>query len=118
VAAGSLLVTAYGVYSYSGADFGRDTLAMGLFCVLPMLSFPVFLLSFKSLRWSVTTHWILAAGYLAVYSALDWRACSEFWYCHGLLSTVLQTLTTRPVEASFAVAAFNLSALIMRRKAR
>jgi hypothetical protein len=118
VAAGSFLVTAYGVYSYLGADFGRDTLAMGLFCALPMLSFPVFLLSFKSLRWSVRTHWILAAGYLAVYSVLDWRACSESGYCHGPMQTVLQTLTTRPVEAVFAVAVFNLTALGLQKNAR
>ena len=64
--AGSLLVSAYGAYAYAGADFQRDTLEMVLFCVLPALSFPVFLISLKSLRWSVTVHWILAAGYLAI----------------------------------------------------
>jgi hypothetical protein len=117
VAIGSLLVTAYGVYSFDGADFGRDMLAMSLFCVLPFLSFPVFLLSFRSLRWSVVIHWILAAGYLAVYSVLDWRTCSEMGYCHGVMQTVLQTLTAQPVEAVFAVAVFNLSTLYWQRKA-
>jgi hypothetical protein len=117
-AAGSFLVTTYGVFSYMGADFARDTLAMGMFCALPMLSFPVFLLSFKSLRWSASLHWILAAAYLAVYTALDWRTCSDSGYCHGFMRTVLQTFTARPVEAVFAVALFNLAALILRRKAR
>jgi|ERR1700691_3825079 hypothetical protein len=117
-AAGSFLVTAYGVYSYLGADFARDTLAMGMFCALPMLCFPVFLLSFKSSRWSATLHWILAAAYLAVYSSLDWRTCSDSGYCGGVIHTVLQTFLARPVEAVFAVAAFNLAALIFERKPR
>jgi hypothetical protein len=91
---------------------------MGLYCALPLLCFPVFLLSFKSLRWSVTLHWILAAGYLAVYTALDWRTCSESGYCVNVMQTSLQTVTARPVEAVFAVAAFHLAALILQRKAR
>jgi hypothetical protein len=118
VAIGSFLVTAYGVYSFDGADFARDMLAMSLFCILPFLSFPVFLVSFRSLRWSVAMHWILAAGYLSDYSALDWRTCSDSGYCNGVMQTVLQTLTARPVEAVFAVAVFNLSALYLQRKAR
>ena len=42
LAIGIFLVTAYGVYSFEGADFGRDMLAMSLFCVLPFLSFQCF----------------------------------------------------------------------------
>jgi hypothetical protein len=117
-AVGSLLVSAYGAYCFDGADFRRDALAMSLFCILPALSFPVFLFSFWSLRWSVATHWILAAGYLAVYSLLDWRTCSELGTCHSLLQVVLLTLTAGPVEAPFAVAAFNLAALLLRSKKR
>jgi hypothetical protein len=118
VAPGSLLVSAYGVYLFEGADFRRDTLEMGLYCGLPFLSFPVFLLSFWSLRWSVAMHWILAAGYLAVYSALDWRTCAEMGYCHGVMQTVLQTLATRPVGGVFAVAVLNLAALAFRHTRR
>jgi hypothetical protein len=117
-AAGSLLVSAYGAYSYMGADFARDRLALGLYCALPLLSFPVFLLSFKTLRWSVTLHWILAAAYLAVYTALDWRTCSDSGYCVSVIQTLLQTLIARPVEAVFGVAVFNLTALILQRKTR
>jgi hypothetical protein len=117
-AAGSFLVTAYGVYSYMGADFARDRLAMGLYCSLPLLCFPVFLLSFKSLPWSVILHWILAAAYLSVYSALDWRTCSESGYCVSVMQTLLQTLTAHPVEAVLGVAVFNLAALMIRHKAR
>jgi len=88
VAPGSLLVSAYGVYLFEGADFGRDRLEMSLYCGLPFLSFPVFLLSFWSLRWSVAMHWIIAAGYLAVYSTLDWRTCAEMGYCHGIMRVI------------------------------
>jgi hypothetical protein len=118
VAAGSLLLTAYGAYCSTGADFARDALEMGLFCALPLLSFPVFLFSFKSLRWSVAMHWISAAGYLAVYSALDWRTCADAGYCQGVTHTVLQTMAAGPVEAAFAVAAFHLAALLFVRGAR
>jgi len=116
--AGSLLVSAYGAYAYAGADFQRDTLEMVLFCVLPALSFPVFLISLKSLRWSVTVHWILAAGYLAIYSVLDWRTCSELGYCQDVMRTVLQTLTAGPVKGVFAVAVFNFAALCLRGKVK
>jgi hypothetical protein len=114
----SFFVTAYGALSFEFANFRQDTLAMSLFCALPFLSFPAFLLSFKSLRWSVRMHWILAAGYLAVYSVLDWRTCSERGYCHGVIQTALQTLTAGIMQAVFAVAVFNLAALLTRNKRR
>jgi hypothetical protein len=118
VGIGSFLVSAHGLYSYLGADSARDMVAMGLYCALPLLCFPVFLLSFKSLRWSVTLHWMLAAAYLAVYSALDWRTCSDSGYCVSVMQTLSQTVTARPVEAAFGVAVFNLAALILQRKTR
>jgi hypothetical protein len=114
----SLFVTAYGAISFEFANLRQDTLAMSLFCALPLLSFPMFLLSFRSLRWSVRMHWILAAGYLAVYSVLDWRTCSERGYCQGVIRTVLQTLTAGATQAVFAVAVFNLAALLLQGKGR
>lgn len=114
----SFFVTLYGVYSFEFANFRRDTLVMGLYCLFPLLSFPTFLASFRSLRWSVRMHWILAAGYLAVYSVLDWRTCSERGYCHGVIQTVLQTLTAGVVQAVFAVAVLNLAALLLRGRVR
>jgi hypothetical protein len=118
VGIGSFFVSAYGVYSFEFANLRQDTFAMSLFCALPLLSFPAFLLSFRSLRWSVRMHWTLAAGYLAVYSILDWRTCSERGYCHGVARTVLQTLTAKPVETVLAVAALNLAALLLQGKGR
>jgi hypothetical protein len=111
---GSLLVSAYGAYMFNAADFRQDAVVMGLFCILPALFFPVFLVSFRSLRWSVALHWILAVGYLVDYSMLDWRTCSELGYCSGALGTVLVTLTARPVQGAFAVAASGLAGLLLR----
>jgi hypothetical protein len=109
----SLAVSSYGVRSFGWADFRQDTVVAILLCLLPVLSFPVFLLHFRWFRWSVSLHWILAAGYLTVYSLLDWRTCSELGYCQGVLPTVLEMLTARPVQAAFAVAVFNLAALLL-----
>jgi hypothetical protein len=114
----SFFVTAYGVYSFEFANLKQDTLAMSLFCAFPLLSFPAFLLSFRSLHWSVRMHWMLAFGYLAVYTVLDWRTCSEWGYCHGVVRTVLQTLTAAPVKAMSAVAVLNLAALLLHGKGR
>jgi hypothetical protein len=114
----SFFVTAYGAISFEFANLRQDTLAMSLFCAFPFLSFPVFLMSFRSLRWSVRMHWILAAGYLAVYSVLDWRTCSERGYCQGVIRTVLQTLTAGAMQAVFAVAVFHLAALLLRGRGR
>jgi hypothetical protein len=116
VGIGSFFVSAYSIYSFEFANLKQDTFAMSLFCALPLLSFPAFLLSFRSLLWSVRMHWILAAGYLAVYSMLDWRTCSERGYCHGAARIVLQTLTAKPVETVLAVAVLNLAALLLRGK--
>ena len=89
------------VCSLSIGDFRQDTLVMVLYCILPVLSFPVTLISVRSLRWSVALHWILAPAYLAVYSLLNWRTCAELGYCESVLATVLVTTTTRRVRGFF-----------------
>jgi hypothetical protein len=114
----SFAVSSYGVHSFGWADLRQDTAVIFLFCLLPALSLPVFLLHFRWFGWSVSLHWILAAGYLTVYSLLDWRTCSELGYCQGVLPTVLEMLTTRPVQAAFAVAVFNLAALLLSGRRR
>jgi hypothetical protein len=60
----SLAISVYGLLSFAWADFRQDTVVMSLFHILPVLSFPVTLLSFRWLRWAVALHWILALGYL------------------------------------------------------
>jgi len=115
---GSLVISAYGVYAASWTNFYQDTVLVSLFCMLPILSFPVFLLSFRTARWSVALHWISAIGFLAVFSMVEWRTCAELGYCEGLLRTVLVTLSAHPVEAAFGVAVINLAGLLLGAKRR
>ena len=114
----SFAVTAYGVYSFIAADLRQDTALVSLFCLLPALSFPVFLFSMRLPRISNAAQWVIAAAYLAVYSQLDWRTCAEAGYCDGVAGVVLRTLSTWPVEASIAVALLNVAALLLRGKQR
>jgi hypothetical protein len=114
----SLAVTAYGVYSFTAADLLQDTALIFFFCFLPALSFPVFVLSMRWPKISNAAQWVIAAAYLAVYSQLDWRTCAEAGYCDGVARNILLTLRTRPVEASIAVAALTIAALLMREKLR
>lgn len=111
----SFAISLYGLVSFAWIDCRQDTFAMILFWILPVLSFPVTLLSFRSLRWSIALHWILALGYLAVYSFLDWRTCAELGYCQGLLPVVLITLFAWPLQVMTAIAVLNsIFALLVR----
>ena len=116
VGIGSLLLSLYALYVYSGLNLRQDPVPMSLYCFLPTLSFPVYLLGIWRLRASVITHWVFAFVYLVAYSALDWRTCAELGYCKTVLATVLETAATRPVEAMFGVAFFNLIALLLRKQ--
>ena len=100
---GSAWVTAYGVYAYTGANLNIDTVTMSLYCFLPMLSLPVFLLSFWRHRASVAAHFATAFAYLLSYSMLNWRTCAEMGYCGTVTSTVVETLETKPILAAFVV---------------
>ena len=114
----SFAVSIYGLLPFISADFRRDTLLMGLYCILPVLSFPVTLVSFRSLRLSVALHWLLVFGYVAVYSMLAWRTCAELGYCEGVLSTVFATTSTWRVRGLFLVAILNLALPILKENLR
>lgn len=83
-----------------------------LFCALPILSFPVFLLGLL-LRKAAALQPILAVAFLAVYSVLNWRTCSALGYCSSVSSVVLMTLTTRVSMAFFAVAITSVAAVMV-----
>lgn len=114
---GSLILSLYGCYCWLASGLQQDWYVVTLYCVLPMLSFPVFLLSKWQPRLSIALHWVLAFGYLAVFSALDWRTCSELEHCSGVAATALAALTTLPVEITFAVAIANLAVSAITRRA-
>lgn len=110
VGAGSLLVSMYGVYSFDGMTLAPDAVAVILFGLLPALFFPVYILSRWRFRLATILHWVLAAGYLVVYSILDRRTCAEMGYCGSVMATVVETLAAKPVKATFAVALVSLLA--------
>ncbi len=108
----SAVVTLYGMYSVYAVDFRQDRVLTILFCLLPFLSFPVFMLVRPAGR-SIALQSLIAPAYLAVYSMLNWRTCAELGYCGSVISTVMETLRTPQVLACFAAALFSLAALLV-----
>ena len=105
-------VTIYGTASAIGIDLRQNQVLAGLYCVLPFLAFPAFILV-KSARMSAATLAICACGYLIVYSTLSWRTCSELGYCVSIAGTVTEIFQTRKVLAYFAAALVRIVALFL-----
>jgi hypothetical protein len=106
----SAAVTLYGVYSAIAVDFQLDASLITLYCLLPFLCFPIFMLVRPPSR-SLTLLAVLALGYLAIYSMLNWRTCAELGYCGTVASTIIETLKTRTVLAYLAVVVLSFFAL-------
>lgn len=97
-----MFVSMRGLYAFWAIDLRADTILSVLFCALPTLSIVVFL--FARLPWpEVSLHAAIAFGYLATYSALNWRTCAALGYCGSVRSTILETARTHPAEAAFGV---------------
>jgi hypothetical protein len=105
-------VTVRGVWSAMSIDLNQDTLLSLVYCVLPILCFPVFLL-IRPPRRSAILLSLMALTYLGAYSALNWRTCSELGYCESLPAIVMQTLSTNMVLGFFAVVILSLTALLV-----
>jgi hypothetical protein len=108
----SIGVSIYGVYSAMRIDLRQDTALTCLYCGLPLLCFPVFILIRPQSR-SAFILSLMALTYLGAYSALNWRTCSELGYCQGLTETVMMTLSTNVVLAFFGVVILQLIGLLM-----
>jgi hypothetical protein len=109
-------ISGYGCYIFAASGLHQDSIATLLFCALPMLSFPAFLLGFRERSAANLLHWALATCYLAVFSELNWRTCSELGYCGTVAATVLETLTAHPEEAMIGIAVLNSCAAALARK--
>jgi hypothetical protein len=105
-------VTVYGTASAIGIDFRQNPVPTSLYCLLPFIAFPVFILV-KSARTSAALLATFACGYLVVYSALSWRTCSELGYCSNIAETVLKIFKTGTVLAYFAAALLRTVALFI-----
>ena len=105
-------VSVYGLYTAIRIDLRQDTALSFMYCALPVLCFPVFLLIRPASR-SAFVLSLMALTYLGAYSALNWRTCSELGYCEGVIATVMRTLSTNIVLAFFAVVILTLVAQLV-----
>lgn len=95
-------VSLHGVYAARGVDFRADAVLTALYCLLPMLSFPVFIFV-RSQRFEIALQTGLALGYLTTYTMLNWRTCAELGYCGTVAATVFETVRVHSVEAALGV---------------
>jgi hypothetical protein len=108
----SASVTVAGIWSALGLDFAQDTVLSIVYCALPMLCFPVFLLM-RSRSQSGIVLSLMALTYLGAYSTLNWRTCSELGYCMSMMATAMETLSTNVVLAFFGVVILTLMAQLV-----
>jgi hypothetical protein len=108
----ALFVSLHGVWNLYGLDFRIDTLISVLYCLLPFLSFFVFLF-IKKPKLEVVVHFLIAVGYLATYSFLNWRTCTGFGDCTTMGETVRITFQTKPVLAAFVVLVLTAGTLFL-----
>jgi len=113
----SFAVLGFGLYWTMSVDTRFSPVLSVLFCALPLLSFPVFLVGFL-MRRAAWGQLVLAIVYLAVYAALNWRTCAAMSGCAGVASIVFLTLKTKSVLAFFGTAIVSVAALVLREKAR
>ncbi len=100
--AAALYVSFRGLRGAYGMEFRTDTLVTAIYCAFPCASFLVFLFV-RGPKLEIVLHSLIAIGYASTFSFLNWRTCAELGYCTTVASTVLMTLTIKPVLAAFAV---------------
>jgi len=105
-------VSILGVWSVLAVDLKQDTVLSCVYCVLPILCLPVFILVRPQNRSALLLS-LMALTYLGTYSILNWRTCSELCYCESVMTTVMQTLNTNSVLGFFAVVILSLIALLV-----
>ena len=108
----SIGVSIQGVWSIFSVDLKQDTVLSCVYCVLPVLCFPVLLLVRPQGRSAIILS-LMAITYLGAYSVLNWRTCSELGYCESVMATVMQTLSTNTVLGFFAVVILSLIAMLV-----
>jgi hypothetical protein len=110
----SCMVTLHGIDSATAVDFRFSPALSSLYCVLPISSFPAYLLA-RKFRWLAMLQLILAIAYLPVYSALNWRSCSSLDVCTSVTATVILTLKTHAALLFFGAAVCSATVLLMEK---
>jgi hypothetical protein len=113
----SFAVMAHGVFSAVVIDTRFNPVLSVLYCVLPILSFPLFLIG-QFVRKLILLQAILVLAWLPVYSGLNWRACASHGYCTSVAGTVWMTFKTNPVLAFFGVVVISAAALALKTNSR
>ena len=113
----SAYVTLHALYAAWSVDLRANTFLTLLYCIFPGLSFFTFLLV-RSSRLAAWLQAFLFAGYLITASMLNWRTCAELGYCSTVLATVLETVKTKNLLASLAVALMSFLAIHLDRASR
>jgi hypothetical protein len=108
----SAWVSVHGVWSFLSIDLKQDTAISFIYCALQALCFPVFLLA-RPVNRAAFVLSLMALVYVAAYSALNWRTCSELGYCVSEIGTVMQTVSTDTVLGFFAVVILSLIAILV-----
>lgn len=111
----SCVLTLYGLAAVRGLDLRQNSLLSVAYCVLPLLSLPLYLLAL-AVRMLLPLQAVLLLAYVPVYSALNWRTCAELGYCGSEWSVVLTTITTSKVLLFWGVALSSLVAWAVERR--
>jgi len=111
----SCLLTLYGLAAVRGLDLRQDTALSVAYCALPLLSLPLYLLVL-AVRRLLPLQAVLAAAYIPVYCALNWRTCAALGYCGSVASVVFTTITTSKVLLFWGVALGSLAAFVVERR--
>ena len=110
----SCLLTLYGLAAVRGLDLRQNTVLSVVYCALPLLSLPLFLIAL-ALRRLLPLQALLLLLYIPVYSALNWRTCAELGYCSSVASVVLMTIATSKVLLFWGVTLSSLAAFVVER---
>jgi hypothetical protein len=111
----SCVVSLHALWSAISIDYRFFPVLSFLYCALPLLSFPVFLLAL-AFRKLVVLQAIFAVAWLPVFAALNWRTCAETGYCGSIAATVIRSLMFRFTLAFFAAAICSVAAAALRRR--
>ena len=110
----SFLLTLYGLAAVRGLDLRQNTVLSVVYCALPLLSLPLYLLAL-AVRKLLPLQAVLVLAYIPVYSALNWRTCAELGYCGSIASVVIATIMTSKVLLFWGVALSSAAAFVVER---
>jgi hypothetical protein len=113
----SFLLTLYGLAAIRGLDFRQNAVLSVAYCVLPLLSLPLYLLALWA-RKLLALQVVLVLAYVPIYAALNWRTCAELGYCGSVFSVVMTTIETSKVMLFWGVALASVAAFVVELKGR